>query len=120
MKLSLMAAVLSTFCLAGCETARIMVPVAPPADRIDCRPLDAGRPGIPPEHVIDWTRVVTVEQARAEVQALVTSVRAREGVAAGYIVELEGVIFACASDAAWLRDLYGAADAPPLRRLEPG
>ena len=119
MKLSMLAAALSTFCLAACETTRIMVPVAPPADRIDCRELD-GRPRIPAEYVIDWSRVVTVEQAQAEHRAFVTSVRAREGVAAGYIVELEGALFACASDDAWLRDLYDGVDAPPVRRLEPG
>jgi hypothetical protein len=119
MKLSMLAVALSTFCLAACETTRIMVPVAPPADRIDCRELD-GRPRIPTEYVIDWSRVVTVEQAQAEHQAVVASVRAREGVAAGYIVDLEGAVFACASDAAWLRDLYGGVDAPPVRHLEPG
>lgn len=120
MKLSLLAVLPLMFCLAACETARIMVPVAPPADRIDCAELVEGRPRIPAEHVIDWTRVVTVEQARAQHQAFVTSVRAREGIAAGYIVELEGRVFACASDAAWLRDVYRELDAPPLRPLEPG
>ncbi len=119
MKLLLLAALPLTLSLGACETTRIMVPVAPPADRIDCRELD-GRPRIPAEHVIDWSRVVTVEQAQAEHRAFVTSVRAREGVAAGYIVDLEGTLFACASDDAWLRDLYDGVDAPPVRRLEPG
>lgn len=72
---------------------------------MDCRPLD-GRPTIAGEHVIDWSRVTTIPQARAEHEAYVRSVRTREGVAAGYIVEVEERLWLCASDAAWLRDFY--------------
>lgn len=105
MKLLLKALALSTFCLAGCETNRVAVPVKPPADRMDCQALD-GRPTIPAEYVIDWTRVMTVDQAKSEHEAFVRSVRTREGIVAGHIVEIEGRLFACSNDAAWLRDFF--------------
>lgn len=107
MKRSLLAVALSTFCLAGCETVRTAVPVRPPAERMDCqavRPQD--RPAITAEYEIDWSRVTSVPQARSEHEAYVRSVRLREGGAAGWIVEVEGRLFACANDAAWLRDFF--------------
>lgn len=107
MKRQLLALALSTLCLAGCETARVAVPVHPPADRMDCVALTpADRPRLPPEHVIDWSAVVTVPQARSEHEAYVRSVRTREGVTVAYIVTVEGRQFACANDAAWLRDFF--------------
>lgn len=102
---SIVAIALSTFCLAACETQRAAVALRPPEDRMDCRALD-GRPTIVGEYVIDWSRVTTVPQARAEHEAYVRSVRTREGVVAGYIVEVEERLWLCASDAAWLRDFY--------------
>ena len=105
MKLSLLALALSTLCLASCETTRVAVPLKPPLERLDCVAL-SGRPAIPPEHVIDWARVTTVPQAKIEHEAFVRSVRTREGIAVGHIVEVEGRLFACSNDAAWLRDFY--------------
>ncbi|APZ81836.1 hypothetical protein vBEliSR6L_71 [Erythrobacter phage vB_EliS_R6L] len=73
---------------------------------MDCRELagDEARPTIPPEYEIDWSRVTTVGEARAEHQAFVTRLRERERPVALYVVRLEGRVFACADDAEWLRD----------------
>ena len=106
MKLWTKAAVLSTCCfLAACADREVLVPLAPPADRLDCVALEA-RPSIPAEYVIDWTKVTTVAQARGEHEAYVRSIRTREGVIVGHIVEIENRLFLCASDDAWLRDFY--------------
>lgn len=105
MKRLLLVPALLTLCLAGCETTRVAVPVKPPAERLDCREI-SGRPAIPPEYVIDWARVTSVPQAQTEHNAFVRSVRTREGITVGHIVAIEGRLFACASDAAWLRDFY--------------
>lgn len=78
---------------------------------MDC--VAAGdRPAIPAEYVIDWSKVLTVPQARAEHETFVRSVRDREGVTVGYIVDIEGKLFACSSDAEWLRDFYGRLPDP--------
>lgn len=109
MKRLLRAIALSTFCLAvvsACAPTRVMVPVKPDPDRMDCRVLSGGRPALPAEYVIDWSRVQTVPQARAEHDAFVRSIRTREGVVAGYIVTIEERLFLCASDDQWLTDFF--------------
>lgn len=107
MKLLPLALALSTLCLTACETTRVVAPVKPPAERIDCREIGT-RPAIPAEYVIDWAKVTTVAQARSEHEAFVRSVRTREGIVAGHVVEVEGRLFACSTDAAWLRDFFKA------------
>lgn len=107
MKQLLTAVVLSTSfsLLASCGTTRVAVPVKPPADRLDC--VEAGqRPAIPPEYVIDWSTVTTVPQAKSEHEAYVRSVRDREGVTVGWIVNVEGKLWACSNDDRWLREFY--------------
>lgn len=91
--------------LAGCETTTVLAPVKPPPERMDCVYI-AVRPALPPEYVIDWSRVLTVPQARTEHETYVRSVRTREGVVAGYIIDIEGRYFACSNDDEWLRDFY--------------
>ena len=109
MKLRLLALALSTSCLAlsACTEKRVVVPLPIPPERMDCT-VTATRPVIQPEYSIDWTQVVTVEQARHEHEAFVTRIRQREGLITGYIVAIEKTNFLCANDAAWLRD-YSAA-----------
>lgn len=101
-------AVLSMCCLASsaCDEKRVQVPLPIPAERIDCQLLDGadGRPAIPAEYVIDWEKVVTPAQARIEHDAFITRLRKREADVAGYVVRLEGRLFACANDAQWLRE----------------
>lgn len=104
MKRSLMVAALSTcFSLAACEKQRVVTALPIPPERMDCVKVSK-RPALPPEYVIDWNKVATVPQARAEHDKFVASIRTREGKVAGYILEVEGELFACSNDAAWLRD----------------
>lgn len=101
----------------ACKTTeRIALPVKPPVERLQC--VAAGdRPAVPAEHVIDWSKVATVEQARSEHLKFVASVRSREGVLVGYIVRIEGQLFACSNNATWLRDFFAGLpdDATPTR-----
>lgn len=102
----LMAAALSTSCLAlsSCgEPKRVAQSIPVPPERMDCVKTSA-RPTLPPEHRIDWGAVTSVPQAHAEHDKFVASIRSREGRVAGYILEVEGELFACSNDAAWLRD----------------
>lgn len=103
MKLKLMAIPCLTLCLTACETIRVAENIEIPADKIDC--VAAGeRPKIPAEYVIDWNSVQTVQTARSEHDAYVRTVRDREGVIGGHIVDIEGKLFACSSDDKWIRD----------------
>lgn len=114
MKRQQMVAALLMFCSAvsACGPQRVMVPVPVPPERMDCSLLESGRPTIPPEFVIDWSGVATTQQARQQHDAFVQRLRQREGAVAGYVVELEGRVFACADDAAWLRDFNAGLRQP--------
>lgn len=109
MRLSRMALrpwMLSFLLLASCtKTERIAEAVKPSAERMECVAA-GGRPALPAEYVIDWSKVATVDQAQAEHMKFVASVRSREGVIAGYILRIEGQLFACSNNAAWLRDFF--------------
>lgn len=69
----------------------------PPADKLRCAAL----PDVPKLTPLDWSKVQTVDDAKALVFA-------REGETAGYIVNLRGAWFSCSSVVAWHRD-YNAA-----------
>lgn len=124
MRLKLMVPALLMCCsaLSACGEKRVQVPIPIPADKIDCADLardaagNPARPRVPAEYVIDWSRVTTVGQARAEHQAFVTRLRERERPVAGYIVEIEGRVFACANDDAWLRDYLSRLPEPAASR----
>lgn len=108
MQLSRKALALSTLFLvlsAGTcsQTRRVVESIPIPPERMDCQPAGT-RPSIPPEHVIVWENVRSVLDAKAEHDKYVGSVRTREGVVAGYVLSIEGQLFACSNDAAWLRD----------------
>lgn len=109
MKLFPKAAALLMACslLAGCETTRVAVPLKPPADRMDCQMIE-GRPVLPAEYQIDWSKVTTVPQAKTEHEAYVVRARERDAIVAGYIVEIEGRLWACSNDDQWLRDFFDA------------
>lgn len=113
MKPSLKAVALSTpfFLLASCAPTAVLAPLKPPPERMDCVAAGA-RPAIPAEYVIDWTKVTTVPQARAEHDSYVRVIRSREGVVVGHLVDVEGKLFACSTDAEWLRDFYGRLPDP--------
>lgn len=116
MKRSAMALALSTCCLAvsGCETTRTTEALRPDLtnpDRFICEKTP-GRPKVPAEYVIDWSKVTTVPQARAEHDAFVRQLRTREGIVAGYVITLEGVNFLCFNNMQWQRDFYAGLPRP--------
>ena len=113
------ALLLSTCFLAGScgDTVRSVSALRPDQtnpERFICEPAGT-RPQVPAEYVIDWSRVTTVPQAHAEHDAFVRLLRSREGVVAGYIVQLEGRHFVCFNNMAWQRDFYSRLPAPPQR-----
>lgn len=119
MRLNGTALALSTLCLAtsACHTVRTADFLATPADRLICDAAGA-RPKIPAEYVIDWAKVATVDQARAEHQKYVASVRTREGVVAAYVLSIEGKLFVCSNNAQWRRD-YEAELAKTHQAVKP-
>lgn len=90
--------------LMACEPKRIAVALPIPPERIDCQPATGLRPTLPPEFVIDWARIATVPQAKAAHQNFVNVIRGREGIVSTYVLDLEGRLFECGNDAAWLRE----------------
>lgn len=107
------AIVLSTCCLAltaaSCGKRTVQSLPIPP-ERMDCVKLSK-RPTLDKEYQIDWGRVsaapdvpTAVQLAKDEHAKFVAVIRGREKVIAGYILEVEGELFACSNDAAWLRE----------------
>lgn len=100
-----MAAVLLTCCslaITGCSPDKVVQHLPTPPERLICE--DAGaRPTIPAEHAIDWSRVVTIDQAKAEHAKYVSSIRNREGVIVGYLMRVEGKLFVCHTNMEWRR-----------------
>lgn len=87
-------------------------------ERFVCEPAGT-RPTIPPEYRVDWTRALAaptvpaaVEEARQQHMLYVGSIRTREGVVAGYIVQLEGRHFICFNNMEWQRQFYRGLDQP--------
>jgi hypothetical protein len=74
-----------------------------PPERLVCEKAGP-RPSIPPEMQIDWAHITTVAQAKIEHEGYVRSIRNREGVIAGYILQIEGVNFTCWSNMEWRRE----------------
>ena len=99
--------------LPGCDKQRVATAIKPPPERLICEAAGE-RPTIPAEYQIDWQTVasaptvpIAVERAKVEVGKLMATIRDREGVVAGYIVRIEGKLFVCSDNAAWMRDFYG-------------
>ena len=115
MRKLIMLALSTCFLSSACQTTRTVVPLRPDLtnpERFVCEPAGE-RPHIPPEQVIDWSRVTTVPQAHAAHDAYVASIRSREGLITAYIVALEGKLFACSNNATWLREFYSRLPVPP-------
>jgi hypothetical protein len=89
-------------CACG-ETKRVAEFIPTPPERLVCQQTGT-RPAIPPEYTIDWTKVSTVAQAHAEHDKYVAVIRSREGVVAGYVLDIEGKLFTCFNNAQWRRD----------------
>ena len=104
------AALLMCCSLAACGSQKHVEFLPIPQERIDCVHV-AKRPALPPEDVIDWQQVeaapnvtTAVAVAKGEVAKMMATVRDREGRVAGYILDVEGEVFACSNDAQWIRD----------------
>lgn len=104
MKRSARAAALLTLCLAvsACGEKRVVESLPTPAERLICEPAGT-RPAVPPEYAIDWGKVLTVDSARVEHERFVSVLRTREGIVAGYVLQLEGKLFRCFSNMEWRR-----------------
>lgn len=85
------------------EPKRVVESIPTPPERLICEAAGT-RPSIPPEYRIDWGKVRTVAEARAEHDKFVAVLRTREGVIAAYILEVEGKLFTCFVNAQWRRD----------------
>jgi hypothetical protein len=89
--------------ISGCATKRSVDFLATPADRLVCEAAGP-RPTIPPEYQIDWSKVATVAQARAEHDKYVAVIHTREGIVAAYVLQVEGKLFVCSNNMHWRRD----------------
>lgn len=106
MKQLLMAAALSTLSLgiSGCEPKRVVTAIPIPPERTDCQAATGKRPTLSPEYVIDWSKVGTVSEAQRQHDLFVDVLRGREKTVSTYVLSLEGDLFQCANDAAWIRE----------------
>lgn len=62
--------------------------------------------------MIDWSTVTTVEQARAEHETYVRRVLDRNEIVSAYLVDIEGRLFLCGSNAQWWRDYWDGLPDP--------
>lgn len=104
MRLLAKALVLSMCCSAAsaCEEKRVVTHLSTPAERLVCDPA-GDRPTVPPEYRIDWAKVRSVAEAKAEHEKFVATLRTREGAIAAYILKLEGNLFVCWNNMEWRR-----------------
>jgi len=90
--------------LSACGEAKYTAEFIPtPPERLVCEKART-RPTIPPEYVIDWTKVTTVAQAHSEFDKYRALIFTREGIVAGYVLQLEGQNFVCFNNMQWRRD----------------
>lgn len=81
-------------------------------ERFVCE-LAGTRPTVPPEYKIAWGIVgqapdvpEAVRLARLELAKFVGVLRAREGIVAGYVLNLEDHLFLCFNNVRWQREFY--------------
>lgn len=108
MQQSRKALALSMLCSAlltsACTEKRVVTALPIPAERMDCQAATGQRPQLNPEYKIDWAKVASVGQAKIEHDRFVSVIRGRENTVANYVLEIEGQLFQCANDAAWVRE----------------
>ena len=104
------------FLLSACNEEIHFKPIPIPPEKIDCVPL-IKRPSLNDEYVIDWatvekapTKEMALQLAKLEVKKLLYSVHNRELTVVNYIVNIEGILYGCSSDAEWLRDYTKKTD----------
>jgi len=106
MRLRMAAALLMCFLAVsacGTDVKRVAEFIPTPPERLICEAAGP-RPKAPPEYRIDWTHVTTVAQAHAEHDKFVAILRTSQGIIAGYILQIEGKLFTCFTNAQWRRD----------------
>lgn len=94
------------------ESASVLRPDRTNPERFICESAGT-RPAVQPEHRIDWARVASVAQAKAEHEKFITVLRDREGRVADYVIRLETANFTCRNNMAWQRDYYAGLPAEP-------
>jgi hypothetical protein len=110
---------LSTLCLAlsACGETKYTAEFIPtPPARLICDQTNT-RPAAPAATPIDWTRVTTVAQAKVAHGDYVRQINARDGVIAGYVLDIEGRLFRCFNNMQWRREFEAelAKKHPPTR-----
>jgi hypothetical protein len=95
----------SALLISACEPKRVVTALPIPPERTDCQAATGKRPTLPPEFVIDWSKVATVGQAKAAHENFVNVIRGREGIVANYVLQIEGDLHQCSLDAQWIREV---------------
>lgn len=101
---ALLGSISTLFALSACEPKRIAVALPIPPERTDCQAATGKRPTLPPEYRIDWATIASVGQAKSAHDNFVNVIRGREKIVSTYVLDLEGQLFQCANDAAWIRE----------------
>lgn len=94
----------SALLISACEPEHIVKALPIPPDRIDCQAATGKRPQLPPEYRVDWSKISTVGQAKTEFDNFTMVLRGREKTVSTYVLDIEGQLFQCASDAQWIRE----------------
>lgn len=103
--------------LTACKTLHTADFLATPTDRLVCQAAGP-RPKIPAEYQIDWSKVTTVAEAKAEHDKYVAVIHDREGIVAAYVLSLEGKLFVCSANMSWRKD-YEAELAKAHKAVSP-
>lgn len=106
---------MSCSALPACETIREAAPLRPDLDnpaRLACVAAPAERPDRGEPYAIDWDKVLTVAEARIQHGLYVQREAQRNAVVASYVLEIEGRLFTCSSNAQWWRDYWSALPDP--------
>jgi hypothetical protein len=97
---------LSTLCLAlsACGTDKYTAQFIPtPPNRLICDATNT-RPAAPGAKPINWAQITTVAQAKVAHEDYVKQINVRDGIIAGYVIEIEGRLFNCFNNMQWRRE----------------
>ena len=101
---------LAVFSLSACgDTRREIRPLPTPPERLVCERAGP-RPALPPQYRIN-RNVRTVPEALAEHDRYVAAEVIRNGIVAGYILQIEGINFTCFNNMAWRREFEAGISA---------
>lgn len=86
------------------EPQRVVTHLPTPPERLVCEGVPNARPSLPAQYRIDWSSVTTLAQARAEHERYVRVEVERNGIVAGYLLNIEGRLFLCFNNMQWRRE----------------